>query len=363
MSESTRRFCARLGIEHPIVQAPMAGGNSTPAMVAAVSEAGGLGSLACAYMTPADITAAIADVRRRTKKPFAINLFAGGYEQSNRAPESSAEALAVLARHNAALGLPPPAMPAPGPDPTPAQFEAVLAARVPIFSFTFGIPPAALLDRFRRDGAYLIGTATTVGEARLLAEARVDAVLAQGSEAGAHRGTFAAPMERAMIGSMALVPQVVDAVPGLAVIAAGGIMDGRGIAAAEALGASATALGTAFLVTDEAGIPAAYKRRIATAQAEETKLTRAFSGRDARGIVNAFMEEMDALGDAAIPAFPHTNSLTRPMRTAAAKAGDIERLSLWAGQGAPMARAMPAAALLRKLVEEREAARRAFADQ
>lgn len=361
MNRQMRAFCARLGIAHPIIQAPMGGGGSTPALVAAVSNAGGLGSLACAYLTPAQIAEAIAEVRRRTDRPFAVNLFAGGYEKVRAAAVPPAM-LDVLARHHQALGLPPAEQPPPQSDPVPAQMEAALAARVPIFSFTFGIPAPASLARFKADGTYVIGTATTVEEARLLAAAGngrgVDAVVAQGSEAGAHRGTFAAPFERAMVGIVALVPAMVDAVPDLPVIASGGIMDGRGIVAAEALGAVAVAMGTAFLVCDEAGVPEAYKAALTRAPEDRTAITRAFSGRPARGVVNAFLDEVERAGADIIAPFPLQNALTRPMRNAAAKAGDIERLSLWAGQGLRLARRMKAAELVNVLVREIEETRR-----
>lgn len=357
MSPRSHEFCTALRIAHPILAAPMAGGGSTAALAAAVSEAGGLGSLAVAYQTPGQITAAIADLRRLTNKPFSVNLFAGGYADAAGQTAITPGMQALLARHHAALGLPPPEPQAAPADPAPAQLEAVLAAGVPAFSFTFGIPDAAILARFKRAGTYVMGTATNVEEARRLAAAGVDAIVAQGSEAGAHRGTFAAPFETAMIGLMALVPQIVAAVPHLPVVAAGGIMDGRGIVAAQALGAAAAALGTAFLAADEAGIPEAYKARLVAADPDRTRVTRAFSGRPARGLVNAFMEEAEALPDG-IPPFPLQNAATRALRTAAAKAGDTERLSLWAGQGVGLARRMKAAALMERLIEECAAVRR-----
>lgn len=357
MNAKSRAFRARLGIAHPIVQAPMAGGGSTPALAAAVSDAGGLGFLAAAYMTPPQIVEAIAEVRKRTTKPFGVNLFCGGYERAGAAGPVSPAMMALMARHHAALGLPPPEPPPPQRDPAPAQLEAVLAARVPVFSFTFGIPAPQVLARLKADGTCVMGTATTVEEAKLLAAAGVDAIVAQGAEAGAHRGTFAAPFERAMVGLVALVPALADAVD-VPVIASGGIMDGRGIVAALALGAVAVAMGTAFLVCDEAGVPEAYKAAVTRAQEDRTTLTRAFSGRPARGIVNAFLEEAEASG--AVAPFPVQNALTRPMRTAAAKAGDAERLSLWAGQGLRLARRMKADELVRVLVNEIEETRRSL---
>jgi len=311
-------------------------------------------------LTPPQIAEAIAEVRKRTAKPFGVNLFCGGYETTGAAAPVAPAMMGLMAQQHAALGLPPPEAPGAQRDPAPAQLEAVLAARVPVFSFTFGIPAPEILARFKADGTYVMGTATTVEEGRSLAAAGVDAIVAQGAEAGAHRGTFAAPFDRAMVGIVALVPALVDALartaPDVPVIASGGIMDGRGIVAAAALGAVAVAMGTAFLVCEEAGVPEAYKEAITRAAEDRTTLTRAFSGRPARGIVNAFLEAAEASG--AIAPFPQQNALTRPMRNAAAKAGDTERLSLWAGQGLRLARRMKAAELVRVLVKEIEEARR-----
>jgi nitronate monooxygenase len=229
----------------------------------------------------------------------------------------------------------------------------VLAARVSVFSFTFGIPDGALIEAFQGAGSRVFGTATTVAEARELAAAGVDAVVAQGSEAGAHRATFAGAFDRAMVGTLALVPQVVDAVD-VPVIASGGIMDGRGIVAAEALGAAGVQLGTAFLVTDEAGTSHTYRDALLRARDDQTVVTSAFSGRPARGIINAFIRQMSE-PDAPEPLpFPVQNALTGPMRHAAALQGDADRLALWAGQGAPLARAISAGELVARLVAERE---------
>jgi nitronate monooxygenase len=219
-----------------------------------------------------------------------------------------------------------------------------------------GILPASAIDALKARDMLVFGTATTVEEAAALERAGVDAVVTQGSEAGGHRGTFAASFEAAMVGTIALVPQIVDAVK-VPVIASGGIMDGRGIAAALALGASAVQMGTAFLTCDEAGIPNAYKEAILKAREHETRMTRAFSGRPARGIVNRFMNEVEsgARADTILP-FPLQNALTRPLRTAAAKQGRAEFLSLWAGQGLGMARRQPAARLIEQLAAELETA-------
>ncbi|HEV7370847.1 NAD(P)H-dependent flavin oxidoreductase [Arenibaculum sp.] len=339
------RLTGRLGLAHPIIQAPMAGGASTPALVAAASNAGALGFIGAAYLTPAQILDAARAVRALTPGPFGINLFA-----SVPAPDPEPDAgpaLARMAPFHAELGLPPPAAPSRAGDLFDDQLAAVLDSGASVFSFTFGIPPAAALDAARSRGLAVVGTATTVAEAVLLEKAGVDAVVAQGSEAGAHRGTFAAGFEASMVGTMALVPQVADAVR-VPVIASGGIMDGRGIVAALALGAEAVQMGTAFLTCDEAGIPEAHKSAILEGEEHGTRVTRAFSGRPARGIVNRFMTEME---DAALP-YPLQNALTRPMRTAAAGQGRADMLSLWAGQGLRMARRQGAADLIARLMRE-----------
>jgi nitronate monooxygenase len=343
----------RLSLAHPVIQAPMAGGATTPALVAAVCEAGALGSLAGAYVAPAALADLARAVRARTSRPFAVNLFAPMPVPGP--PPNAPGALERVARYHRELGLDPPALPAPAPDPFVDLLPVVLESGASVFSFTFGIPPAPALDAARARSMFVVGTATTVEEALALDNAGVDAIVAQGSEAGAHRGTFAVDFEAAMIGTMALVPQVVDAVR-VPVIASGGIMDGRGIAAALALGASAVQMGTAFLTCDEAGAAETYKQAILAAREHDTRVTRAFSGRPARGIVNRFMDEVDREGPAAILPYPLQNSLTRPLRGAAATQGRPEYLSLWAGQGVRLARRQPAAALVARLASETEAA-------
>ena len=251
------------------------------------------------------------------------------------------------------LGLPVPATPAKPTFGFADQLAAALETGASVFSFTFGILPAEAIATIKAMGMFLMGTATTVAEAVDLERAGVDAVVTQGSEGGGHRGTFRGDFPAAMIGTMALVPQVVDAVR-VPVIASGGIMDGRGIAAALALGASATQLGTAFLTCRESGVPEAYKQAIISSREDQTRVTRAFSGRPARGIVNRFMTEMEATEEAAqkIPPFPVQNALTRPLRNAAGKQGRAEFLSLWAGQGLRLAHRQSAEELIARLVQE-----------
>ena len=343
----------RLGLAHPIIQAPMAGGGDTPALVAAVCEAGALGSIGATYLTPQQIADSSRAVRSRTRRPFGINLFAP--IPRAEAPADARLALERVARYFSELGLPPPAAPAWPADTFGDLLAAALESGAAVFSFTLGVLPAAAIDAIKGRGMFLAGTATSVEEAIALERAGVDAIVAQGSEAGGHRGSFAADFESSMIGTIALVPQMVDAVR-VPVVASGGIMDGRGIAAALALGAAGAQLGTAFLTCEEAGVPAAYKEAILRAREHETRITRAFSGRPARGIVNRFMAEAESAPAGAILPFPLQNALTRPLRTAAAKAGRAEFLSLWAGQGVRMARRATAGGLVERLATETDAA-------
>jgi nitronate monooxygenase len=222
------------------------------------------------------------------------------------------------------------------------------------FSFTFGIPSAEIMRRLRTRDIVTIGTATTVAEARLLADAGVDAVFAQGAEAGAHRGTFAGPFESSMVPTWTLVPAVCSAVS-VPVIACGGIMNGAEIAQALRLGASAAALGTAFLACPESGASPAYKEKILAATEDSTVITRAFSGRPARGLPNEFIAKLAGREGQILP-YPLQNILTRAMRTAAASRGDARFLSLWAGSGVARARKLPAGDLVRQLLTEMDAA-------
>jgi nitronate monooxygenase len=232
--------------------------------------------------------------------------------------------------------------------------EAVLDGRPAVYSFTFGVPDGEALAKLRDRGLVVLGTATTIEEARILAAAGVDGIVAQGAEAGAHRGTFAGPFEAAMIPTRDLVRGIVDAVP-VPVIAAGGLMDGRDSAAAMDRGAAAVQLGTAFLTCPESGAPDAHKQAILAARTGTTVITRAFSGRPARGLANAFIARLAGREDTILP-YPLQNALTRPMRAAAAQQGQAGFLSLWAGTGAARARVMPASELVGRLVDEMRAA-------
>jgi nitronate monooxygenase len=347
-------FLRVLNFQHPIIQAPLAGGGDTPELVAAVSNAGGLGFVGAAYLSPVQIAEVAHAVKSKTTRPFGINLFApSAPATSSISPDI---ALQRVAPYFAELGLPAPSLPS-GPAFTFSdQLAAAMETGVSAFSFTFGLLPAESMQSLKQKRIFVMGTATTVNEAIELEKSGVDAIVAQGSEAGGHRGTFQGDPNASLIGTISLVPQVVDAVQ-IPVVASGGIMDGRGIAAALALGASAVQLGTAFLTCHESGIPDAYRAAIFNAREDQTRVTRAFSGRAARGIVNRFMTEVEPGGDqGAILPFPLQNALTRPLRTAAAKNGRAEFLSLWAGQGIRMAHRQSAAELVARLVAETDEA-------
>ena len=351
---ATAGFLETLKFQHPIIQAPLAGGGDTPELVSAVSNAGGLGFIGAAYLSPEQIAQAARNVKSKTSRPFGINLFAP------LAPASSSispdVAIRRVAPYFSELGLPAPSLAASPPFTFSDQLAAVLESGASVFSSTFGLLPPEAMQALKQKKIYIMGTATTVNEAIELEKSGVDVVVAQGSEAGGHRGTFRGDFGAAMIGTISLVPQIVDAVR-VPVIASGGIMDGRGIAAALALGASAVQLGTAFLTCKESGVPDAYQEAILNAIEDQTRITRAFSGRPARGIVNRFMTEVES-GDGAeaILPFPLQNALTRPLRTAAAKNGRAEFLSLWAGQGVRLARRQSAAELVARLVQETDTA-------
>ncbi len=338
----------RLGIEHPILLAPMAGSGGTPELAAAVSNAGGLGAWGGAYAKPDELAAAIRKIRQLTARPFNINLFAGGYATDHRIdPQPMLE---IVAQVHAELGLPAPSLPPLAENPFAAQLEVVLEERPPVFSFTFGTPSVAQMAALKQRDIIVIGTATTAAEARVLAQLGVDAIVAQGAEAGAHRGTFAASFEDSMV-PLARLMRDIRADITVPVIASGGIMDARDVAGCLKEGAAAVQLGTAFLPCPESGAPPVHKQALLAAKEDTTVITRAFSGRPARGLSNRFIA-MVAGKEGAILPFRQQNDLTRPMRNAAGLKGIADLISLWAGQGVARSRAMPAADLVAALLEE-----------
>jgi nitronate monooxygenase len=324
-------ICEMFNIRYPIFLAGMAGGPSTVKLVAAVSNAGGLGTLGAAYMEPEAIRKAIREIRRLTKEPFAVNLFAiqladklARLDEVQRELNHMRDEL-ELSHASSQLVI--------TPNRFDEQFAVLLEENVPVISTTFGVLPEALTRQAKAAGLRVVTMVTTVGEALLAEQSGSDAIVAQGSEAGGHRGTFDVsdnPMG-ANIGTFALVPQIVDQVK-IPVIAAGGIMDGRGLIAALVLGAQGVQMGTRFLTAIESGAHDSYKQILIKSTEESTVLTKAFSGRPARGVLNKFIKQWDASGLDPLP-FPTQNTVTRDIRNAAAKQSNADYMSLWAGQG------------------------------
>jgi nitronate monooxygenase len=344
-----RRLSDLLQIPHPILQSPMAGA-ATPDLAAAVSNAGGLGALGSAEMSLDQLRAAATDLRQRTNRPFNLNFFVG---------DAPATDPAVLARtrdrlrpwyQKLGLGEPPATLPDLGPSFDAARLALLLDLRPAVVSFHFGLPEPQAVHALKAAGITLLCTATTVAEAVALEAAGIDAIIAQGYEAGGHRGSHQPTAPAQGVGTMALVPQIVDAVR-LPVIAAGGIGDGRGIAAAFALGAAGVQMGTAFLSCPEAGTDPARRALLSRATETDTMVTDAFSGRAARAHRSAYAEAMEAAREP-LPAFLQLYDLTDPLIKAAQD--DIASFHLY-GQAARLNRALPADDLLRLLVSEAEA--------
>ncbi|NML33371.1 NAD(P)H-dependent flavin oxidoreductase [Paraburkholderia antibiotica] len=345
-------FAARFQMRVPVVQAPMAGGATTPALVAAVSNAGGFGFLAGAALSPEKIASEVAAIRALTDRPFGVNLFV--LDPASPDEATVRRALEAIDPLRADLGLPAgQPLERYAPD-FRAQLETLIELRVPVAGFTFGLLSAEDVERLHANGTYVVGTATHVAEGIAWRDAGADAIAAQGAEAGAHRGTFIGAFEDALVGTLALVPQLVDAT-GLPVLAAGGIMDGRGIVAALALGAQAAVMGTAFLTCRESAIPEVWKTRVREMADTSTTVTRAITGRHARGIRNPLMQRLSET-PARIAPYPVQNALTQELRQSAARAQNGDYLSLWAGQGAPLGRAraeaLGAAELMAQLEQE-----------
>ncbi|MCS0638159.1 nitronate monooxygenase [Streptomyces sp. LP05-1] len=338
---------------HPIVQAPMAGGASCPGLAAAVSEAGGLGFLAAGYKTADSMYEEIKQVRALTSRPFGVNLFMPGSGPADPAAVAVyRDQLAGEATwYDTPLGDPESGR----DDGYEAKLAILLDDPVPVVSFTFGCPDRDTLDAFARAGTCTVVTVTSADEARDAQWAGADAVCVQGTEAGGHQGTHRDDPEAdgacGGTGLLALVTLVRETVP-LPIVAAGGLMRGSQIAAVLAAGADAAQLGTAFLVCPESGAHALHKQAMTSPMFVRTELTRAFSGRPARGLVNRFIREH---GPYAPAAYPEVHHLTSGLRKAAAAAGDPQAMALWAGQGHRLARELPAARLVSVLAGELDA--------
>lgn len=343
-------FCEKYGLRLPVLLAPMAGA-CPPALSIAVASAGGLGACGALLMSPAEIRSWTETVRAGSNGAFQVNLWVPD-PPPQRDPAHEARLRAFLGQWGPEVA--PEAGDAAPPDFT-AQCEAALASAPAIVSSIMGLFPSDFVRRLKDRHIAWFATATTVAEARAAEAAGADAIIAQGAEAGGHRGAFdAAKALREQVGLISLLPAVADAVK-VPVVAAGGIADGRGAAAAFALGASAVQIGTGFLRTPEAQIPAAWADALAETRPEDTALTRAFSGRPGRSIATAYVRAA-AAPDAPEPApYPVQRGLSQAMRTAAARANDIARLQAWAGQSAMLARAQPAAALAQSIWEDAQA--------
>lgn len=346
------RILDLFGIELPIIQAPMAGAGLADLAIG-VAEAGGLGSLPCALLSPDQLRNQMHLFRQRTAKPINVNFFC------HRAPEMDPERETAWRRqlepYYREFGLDPKA---PIPTSSRAPFDEgfcglVEELRPEVVSFHFGLPERRLLDRVVATGAKIVSSATTVAEARWLEAEGCDAIIAQGAEAGGHRGMFLTEDLATQVGTFSLVPQVVDAVK-VPVIAAGGIGDGRGIAAAFMLGASAVQIGTAYLFCPESTIADPHRRALMEADARETALTNVFTGRPARGIVNRIVREVGPIAPLA-PAFPLAGGALAPLRAATEPAGSGDFMSLWAGQSASFGRPVSAGQLTKDLAQEASA--------
>jgi nitronate monooxygenase len=342
-------FLELLSIAHPIVQAPMSG-FTPPGLVAAVCNAGGLGSIGCVGRPPDLVREEVTAVRQATNRPFNLNFFAHKRPRTN--PAATACVQTKLAPYFDQFGLGP--VPEPG-EPFPMfddqGLDLILELRPRVVSFHFGLPGATAVRRLKNAGCIILSSATTVAEARSLEANGADVIIAQGFEAGGHRGSFSGVAGAGMVGAMALVPQIVDAVR-VPVIAAGGVADGRGIAAAFALGASGVQIGTAFLGCPEAAVPPLYRAQLRTATDDATELTRSFTGRPARAMRNRFVIEM---ADTEPLDFPLQGSLVGPLWRLLDEEARAAFMPVWAGQAASLVRDLPAGQLIETLVAEAQA--------
>jgi nitronate monooxygenase len=344
----TTELSKALGLRLPLIQAPMAGGPSSQDLVAACTAAGALGSFGFAYTQPDDMRKQSAFVRSKTDRPFGINLFVSPQPEP---VEASAQrgALEAVAGYYKELGLPAPEpVRAPYAPDLEGQLAAVEEIRPRVFTTHLDSLPRNRVQRLQSRGILVGGSATCIAEAKQLEQLGYDFVIAQGGEAGGHRGTYLRDPYEALTGTFALVRLIVRAVK-LPVVAAGGIMDGAGIAAVLALGAQAAQLGTAFIPCPESGAPQVHKDQLLKSTEDDTRITEKFSGKPARGLANRFMKEMERAPQLV---FPAQNSVTGKLRQASAKAGKPDFVAMWSGQAAPLSRALPAAELVARLEAE-----------
>ncbi|WP_276205143.1 nitronate monooxygenase family protein [Bacillus sp. MUM 13] len=360
MSHKTRsenmlnnKMTGLLKIDYPIIQAPMAGGATTSNLAAAVSNSGGLGMIGAGYMSPDQIREQVREIKQLTSKPFGINLFVPSpfnlieneIESANKILDTIRRKLHVHPKDSFEI-----------PDFDEVleifmeQIRVVIEEKVPVCSFTFGIPPKEVIDELKSVNIILIGTATTVREAVENENSGMDIVVAQGSEAGGHRGNFIDGDQESLVGLMSLVPQVVDHVS-IPVVSAGGLMDGRGLMASICLGAQGVQMGTAFLTCIESGAPQIHKDAILHAHEDQTVLTRSFSGKWARGIKNKFILEMQH-NERSLPNYPVQNTLTQDIRKSSAAHNNPDYISLWSGQSPRLAKSQTAESLIQRIMAD-----------
>ncbi|MFT6318475.1 MAG: nitronate monooxygenase [Urechidicola sp.] len=349
MNWRNRRLLDLFGFEHPILLAPMAGATNVD-MVVRMNQAGGLGGLGAAGIKPDALRSMVRQINAASDRPYQVNVFAAETEQWSDA-SIGPKFRNKLEGYHAELAL--GAVPEPSLlfGPVADQLAVLLEEQVPVISFHFGVD-AETVAKIHQAGSRVLCSATTVDEARVLADRGVDAIIAQGSEAGGHRGTFLGNYQQALIGTMALVPQIVDAVK-IPVIAAGGIMDARGVVAALALGASAAQMGTAFLGCREAPIAGVWREKLMSSQADDLVVTKALSGKPARGLRNRYIDEIDALNETLLP-YPLQYSVTQALRREAQLQDNPDFLAMWAGQGIGMLQENDIASLMAALVTESE---------
>ena len=342
----------RLEIPYPIIQGPFGRGGSSPLLVATVSNAGGLGSYGANDLGPVDILKVGAEIRQLTDKPFGMNLWVSTFDAGGEKLEQETydRVVQYLAPYYEELGVALPPCPSGKPQNFDDQFAALLEVRPAVFSFVFGIPSPEILRVCREKGIITAGGASTVDEAVAMEEAGVDLVVASGFEAGGHRPSFLKPADESLVGTFALVPQIADKVK-MPVIAAGGIADGRGVAAALTLGADAVQIGTAFLACDESGVSPLHRQVLFQDDAKYTGLSRAFTGRLARGIYHRFAAEMKK-HEAHFARYPAHSWIIAPLRAAALAQGRTDLIALWAGQAAALVRYHKAKELFDALVHE-----------
>jgi nitronate monooxygenase len=345
------RVTELMGIKYPILQGPMGGGFSTPALLASVSNAGGLGSLGAYTLTPKEILEADVAIRKVTAKPYNINLWVSDVDQSLiNYPQEKLEKIKLLFKpYFDELGIPLPELSADIPSKFESQVETLFKIRPAVFSFIFGIPSKEILAESRRLGIKTVGAATTLDEAMALEEAQVDVIVAAGFEAGGHRPSFLKPAQDSFTGLFTLTQQLKSKVK-IPIIAAGGITDAKGIAAALTLGADAVQLGTAFLATDESGATPLHKKMLFSEEAKYTTLSKSLTGRTGRMIANRISKEVPF--ETEVLPFPLQTKLIAPLKAAALAQGKTEMISFWSGQNAGSLKHHSAEELMQSLITE-----------